>query len=221
MKETIIVPTELSEITLGQMQYFHRKNEGIDDDERNALALMTFCGVKHSLISKAPQKSLKRALFILSRTLNQNPIFQNQFTMNGIEYGFIPNLDEMSFGEFVDLQKYQGSFDETHNLMAILFRPITSRQDSRYSIKAYNGQEDGEAMKEMPVDVALGAKVFFWNLGRDLTSYILNSLTEQEIQMHSNNRSAKNGDGSVPLSDYVKTILEGLKMSQPYPYIRF
>lgn len=220
MKETLIVPTHLKEITLGQMQYFYKHEADKDENERNAMALSVFCGAKHSLISKAPRKSLQEALITLSKTLNQTPTFQERFTMNGIEYGFIPNLDQISLGEFIDIEKTQGDFQDLHKLMAILYRPLLSKENNRYSIKPYKGDENADAFKDMPLDVALGSKVFFWNLGMSLVNYILNSLKEEEIPMRSNNHSIKNGGGTEQFTDYVKTILGALKVSHPYPYTR-
>ena len=41
--------------------------------------------------------------------------------MRGVEYGFIPNLDDMSFGEYVDLDTYIGDWQNIHRAMAVLY----------------------------------------------------------------------------------------------------
>ena len=41
---------------------------------------------------------------ILAEMFEQKPNLVQKFKMNGIEYGFIPNLDNMSLGEYVDLR---------------------------------------------------------------------------------------------------------------------
>jgi hypothetical protein len=57
--------------------------------------------------------------------------------MDGVEYGFIPNLDDMSFGEYVDLDTYLGDWQNIHRAMAVLYRPIREKRGERYNIVPY------------------------------------------------------------------------------------
>jgi hypothetical protein len=95
--------------------------------------------------------------------------FRQRFFIGDIEFGFIPDLDNISFAEFVDLSKYGVAEDTLHNLMAILFRPITNKKGDCYDILPYNGTaEYAEFMKQTPMHVVSGALVFFWNLANVL-----------------------------------------------------
>ena len=100
------------------------------------------------------------------KALNTEVEFSNMFTLNGIEYGFIPNLDSITHGEWVDLIEYEGNIDTMNKLMAVLFRPVTKKDKlGNYSIEPYNGtKERADAFKVMPLNIVNGALVFFLNL---------------------------------------------------------
>ena len=60
-----------------------------------------------------------------------------------------------------------------HKAMAVLFRPIKQKQRDKYLIEDYEGSHKySESMKEMPLDVVMGAMVFFYNL----TNVLLKSI---------------------------------------------
>jgi hypothetical protein len=121
-----------------------------------------------------------------------------------VEYGFIPNLDEISTGEFVDLDSYQKEGMALWKMMSVLYRPIvTQGQNNRYLIEPYQGKLN-ESFKQMPSDIAFGSLVFFWSLGNDLISYILKfSETQREKLMNIN--STKNGGG---WDSYISSLTE-------------
>ena len=91
---------------------------------------------------------------------NQKPPLVREFTMKGKEYGFIPKLEDMSFGEYVDLDTYVGDFENIHRAMAVLYRPITQKYNDKYLIEEYEG-DDNEIMKDMPMDAVLSSIIFF------------------------------------------------------------
>jgi hypothetical protein len=67
-----------------------------------------------------------------------------------------------------------------HKAMAVLFRPIKQKQGSKYLIEEYEGSHKySERMKNMPLDVVLGAMVFFWNLTSALLNCIPNYLDKE------------------------------------------
>jgi hypothetical protein len=84
------------------------------------------------------------------------------FKIKDQEFGFIPDLEEMSYGEFVDLDTNISDWENMHKAMAVLFRPIERKRGDKYTIIPYHGtHEFSDFMKFMPLDVALGAVVFF------------------------------------------------------------
>ena len=95
-----------------------------------------------------------------------------------VEFGFIPNLDKITMGEYIDLNNYFEEASTLHQAMAVLFRPIHKSYKNRekYEISSYEGTEFfSNVMKDMPLGFALGAKVFFYRLGMKLSRAILNS----------------------------------------------
>ena len=94
----------------------------------------------------------------------------NRFTVNDIEFGFIPSLDEMTFGEYVDIDTYIKDWKQMHKAMAVLYRPIEAKYDDRYNIVAYDGEET-DIMKDMPLSVCFSSIVFLQFRNRVVANY--------------------------------------------------
>lgn len=185
---------------------------------------------------RMPIEQLEGVISQLNEIIQQKPNFAPNFVLDGIEYGFIPNLDEMSSGEFVDLQKYENDYQakpiNLYKMMSVLYRPIIQKAAyNHYQIADYDGRLN-EKFKDMPIDVALAGHVFFCDLGNDLLTYIQKSLepersvniSKMQKKLHGALRrifmgSTKNGAGLDGLSDYVMEILQNLKRYRNYPFI--
>ena len=68
----------------------------------------------------------------------QKPDLVTKFRLDGVEYGFIPDLNELSFGEYIDLDTYLGDWENIHTAMNVLYRPINSKKGDRYTIQEYD-----------------------------------------------------------------------------------
>ncbi len=111
---------------------------------------------------------------------DQKPKFQQTFKIEGIEFGFIPNLEEISFGEYVDLENHLQSWDSFNKAMAVMYRPIKKRIKDKYEIHEYTGtKEYQDLMQYAPLDVCIAASVFFYNLSSELLKATLNYLEKQ------------------------------------------
>jgi len=214
MQVEILVPDTLSEITLEQYQKFLKIQENNEDETFLAVKMIEiFCGIRGDHIMKMKASSIRDITGILTDMFNQKPPLVREFTMKGKEYGFIPKLEDMSFGEYVDLDTYMGDIENIHKAMAVLYRPITQKYNDKYLIEEYAG-EDEETMKDMPMDAVLSSIIFFYNLGMDLSRAMLNSLQDQENKdLVQQLTLEKNGDGINHFSDSLKEILDGLKIS--------
>ena len=140
--------------------------------------------------------------------------FVNRFKLDGIEFGFIPNLDDISFGEYTDLDTYITDWNNMHKAMAVLYRPIIKKGiNNTYKISDYKGTEQyAEIIKSIPLDICLGAVVFFYNLGNELlkaTIAYLEKDTEVQniLQLQT---SDKSGDGIVQSMLLLKETLQDL-----------
>jgi len=208
------IPDTLSEITLGQYQKYLKYQK--DNDDENFLAIKmieVFCGLRNQTVRAMKAKSIRDITRILTDMFNEKPELVKQFQMKGVTYGFIPDLENMSFGEYIDLDTFIGDHQNIHKAMAVLYRPITQSYKDKYTIEKYTGDKY-EEMVHMPMDAVLGSILFFYHLGMELSTAMLNSLEDQEeenlVQYLS---SIKSGDGISQFSVSLKGILDDLKIS--------
>jgi hypothetical protein len=214
MKLEINVPDRLSEITLGQYQKFVKLYSGEVTEEFLALKMLEiFCGVKLSEAYQMRFKDVDGVVELLTEILNEKPQLVQRFKMGDVEYGFIPNLDDMSFGEYVDLDTYIGDWQNIHRAMAVLYRPIKDKRGNRYNIVPYE-VVNAEVYKNMPLDAAISSVLFFYRLGIDLSRAMTNYLEEgKESRVVQYLSSEKSGDGINQYTHLLKGILDDLNIS--------
>ena len=161
MKIDITVPDKLSEITLGQYQkYLKIQSENTDERFLSSKMIEIFCELNLTDVMKLKLADVNAICSILSDMFNDKPTLRRTFFMDGVEYGFIPNLEDISFGEYIDLDNYLADWNMMDKAMGVLYRPIKNKYGKRYSIQDYEGKETAY-MKAMPLDVALSAVIFF------------------------------------------------------------
>lgn len=181
------VPTALSDITLGQYQKYLRileENEGADD----FLALKTieiFCNVSLKDVLSIPAKDAEKVLSIITKAFEEKPKLIRRFDLLGVDMGFEPQLETISLGAYIDVEDNISDWQKMHKAMAALYRPVNFKSKDKYTIAPYEPSEDVSAlMKEMPLDVAMSAMVFFYDLGKELLkaipNYIQSNLTEEQ-----------------------------------------
>jgi len=202
----VIVPNRLDELTLGQYQRF-QKLEG-DDEFLSRKMVEIFCGLKIDLISKMKVASINKINETLLKAFNERPKFQNTFKMDGVEYGFISSLEEITFGELHDIETTITDWQRMNETMAVLYRPIVQRMGKRYRIKDYEADSlQAELMRKMPLSVVMGAMVFFCDLGMDLSRTSLMSLVEESKINSVANPSSPEGGVGFP---YSMLLLKGM-----------
>ena len=215
MKIEINVPTSLSEVTLGQYQKFLKiAEDNPEGNFLNAKMIEIFCGIPLSDSYKLKMSSVTAIIDILNELLSQTPKRVEQFTMNGVQYGFIPDLDEMCLGEYVDLDGNASDWNNMHVAMNVLYRRIKIKKSGKYNIVDYN-VENPEKMKDMPLDAAIGSLFFFYNLGMELSKHtILYSNNQVEMEAYQEQLiSETNGDGISQFMVSLTEILQDLKIS--------
>ena len=110
--------------------------------------------------------------------------------INGIEYGFHPDLDSISLGEYADIEQFikNGIEKNLPELMAVLYRPVKEKKNDIYIIDAYDGdiRLRTEEMKQMSAQQVQSALVFFYTLGKELSEilplYLMERLKETKMQ---------------------------------------
>jgi len=218
MKTEIVIPTSLSEIPLKSYQEFMRVVEKSNDEEFiGQKTIEIFCGLKMKDVVKVKWSDVKELTVHLNEIFKAKPKFQATFKIQDTEFGFIPNLEDMSFGEYIDLESNISNVETFHKAMAVMYRPITKKHKERYEIFEYTGTDEfSELMKYAPLNVVMGATVFFSSLGNDLVQH---TLTYLENQMKTNKKlmtSAKernlikDGDGIIQSMQLLKATLQNL-----------
>ena len=225
MKLEISIPTELNEIKLSQYQAFLKIAKDNDDAEfLNQKMVQTFCNIDLKDVAEIKYKDVLEITESLARMFNvKSHKFINRFKLGKVEFGFIPDLDDMTFGEYTDLDSYIGDWDNMHKAMAVLFRPITKKGlNNTYEIEKYNGSITySDVMKHAPLDVVFGANVFFYNLGNELLKSTMNYLENNKqmqtiLQQHN---LEKDGVGIHRSMDLLKATLQDLTQSPNYQLI--
>ena len=214
MKIEITVPTSLNEITLEQYQKFLKiAEENPEGNFLNAKMIEIFCGIPLSDSYKLKMSSVSAIIDILNEMLNVTPNHVEKFTLNGVQYGFIPDLDEMSLGEYIDLDNNISSWAEMHKAMNVLYRPIKINKGDKYSVEDYDVSNPA-ALKDMPLDAAIGAVFFFLNLGLELSKHtILYSNLEEMEDIQEQLILEENGVGINHFMLSLEEMLQDLKIS--------
>lgn len=215
MKVNILVPESLSEITLEQYQKFDLINNEENQDSNFLLhkTVEIFCNIDLRDIATIKYKHVSNIINSINSIFSKKPKFIDKFTMDNVQYGFIPNLDDISLGEYIDLDNNISEWSTMHKAMSVLFRPITKIKNSKYQIEDYKGMDSSEKMKRMPVDVVMGSLVFFYNLNNELlktTLSFLNQETKKELTLDQREVLAKSGIGISQSMLLVKEMLPNL-----------
>lgn len=101
------------------------------------------------------------------------------FELHGTRYGFVPNWDEFTAGEWIDAEQLCEDFwKNAHKVMALLFRPVTRSVGDRYMIEAYTAKEDPTPFLDMPADQVAGALLFFSTTKNELLTTLESSLIQ-------------------------------------------
>ena len=163
-------------------------------------------------LSDMPKKiikalSVKDVAFLMNKIgklqTKKDSVLIKTFKINGVEYGMHPNLDDITLGEYADIETFikNGVEKNMPEIMAILFRPIIERKGEAYTIEAYDGEITirAEEMKKMSSVQVQNALVFFWHFASVLLNLLPLCLTEQIQEMTETFQTEilqKSGDGS-------------------------
>lgn len=224
MKIDITLPTELSEIPLSRYQSFVKMRENSNDEEFIAQKMIQiFCGIELKEVMHIKMKDLNELIVHFTKLFQQRPKLIREFSIDKYKFGFIPNLEDISFGEYIDLESNLQNWNTYHKAMAVMFRPIKEQYKDKYSIVDYEPNEDmQELMKFAPLDVALSASFFFSNLGIELLNATLHYLKIEAQKMtasvntQNETNLTKNGDGIQASINVLEGMLPDIMKSLDY-----
>ena len=212
MELKLNIPNSLNEITLGQYQEFE-KLDLTNDSMVHLKMIEIFCKVPEIVVRNINAIDVTEICDVINNMFDTKHQLINSFKLGKQEYGFIPNLDDMSFGEYIDLDTFIGDTENLHRAMNVLYRPIDLRQGNRYTLKEYD-PDTNETAKDFPLDAVLGAIVFFYSLGKDLSLTMMNSLDKANQETLAQHLiSHPNTDGTTASLQSLTEILQSLNIS--------
>lgn len=223
MKIELTVPTKLSEIPLINYQKFYASQQASNDDEFIMQKMVQcFCGIELKDVAKIRMADVVDIVANLTKTLEEKPKFEPTFKIENVEFGFIPNIENITFGEYVDAEAYWDKVEDWHKGMAVLFRPITEKKGDKYQIFEYKGSSEfSDAMRYAPMSVVISTRLFFWSLGAELLTATLDYL-EKELETKELETLAKElnlsggGVGTVAYIGWLRETLQDLTRSRDY-----
>jgi len=181
------LPHRWSDLTLGELQVMMTSE--------NQLERISICtGQSVEKLRTMPQKLIEAATAHLDQLLTQETArFEKVVEIAGKRFGFVPDWDAFTAGEWIDLENYLEDFwKNAHKVMAVLFREVTYELGEKYEVKKYTAKEDASIFEEMPADLVSGTLLFFWTTRNELLLDMKSSLLEvAEAAI----RSAKSGAG--------------------------
>lgn len=223
MKIELTVPTKLSEIPLINYQKFYPSQQASNDDEFIMQKMVQcFCGIELKDVAQIRMSDVVDIVTNLTTILQEKPKFDPTFKIDNVEFGFVPNLENLTFGEYVDAEAYWANVEDWHKGMAVLFRPISEKKGDKYQIFEYKGSSEfSDAMKYAPMSVVISTRLFFWTLGIDLLTATLDFLvkemeTKEMVTLAKELNLENVGGGMEAYIDSLKGTLQSLTKSQSY-----
>ena len=168
--------------------------------------IKTLSDIPTNLINELSINDIAKILNKISKLQeSEDTKLKNIIKVDGVEYGFHPNLEDITLGEYADLETYiqDGVENNLENLMSVLYRPIVEKEGKYYSIKAYDSSTTrirAEKFKKMKARDVNSSLVFFWIFVKELAIILplyLMELSKKVIDNLHQNNLAKNGIGSV------------------------
>jgi len=211
MEVKVNVPTRMQDITLEQYQKFLEEctDENLTEETIAIKMLEIFCGLPKDNSLQLRMSDVFNICDQINKILDEKPQLISRWKFDKLEFGFIPQLDDMTFGEYVDVDTYITEWKNMHKAMAVLYRPVMQNYKGSYEIEKYKGDTYWELMKQMPLNLVMGCMLFFWNLEKDLVKVMRHSLKNKEnLTSQEKLTSMLNTDG-ITLSGDSQT-----KMSQ-------
>ena len=186
------LPTEWNEVSISQYSKLMKvlDNEDASEIEIIVRTLEALVGIESRVLTKTPLKYLKSVYVELAVLTSKEPAnhLKKVIEINGVEYGIIPDFNDLTLGEFVDLDNYlQDSWNNLVKIFAVLYRPIVERKGDKYIIEDYTLKDIKERREifsdKLSIDTAFGAMIFFYDIGSKLIENMVSSLEMQNQEL--------------------------------------
>lgn len=214
MKVELTVPSDLSEISLKQYQKFLKLQESNKDSYfLQCKMIEIFCNLDAKSVRMLKVGDADRVVDILNNMFEAKPDLIRTFKIGGVDYGMIPNLDDISLGEYIDLDTYIGDWQNMQIAMNVLYRPISKKIGEKYTIVEYD-VDAKEKLEHIPMDIVLGSIFFLYNLGIELSKVMVDYLEDPQMDSLMQQQTFQENMDGIKASSLasLKTILDELKI---------
>tara|TARA_R110002072_G_scaffold4072_2_gene28829 strand:- start:5481 stop:6125 length:645 start_codon:yes stop_codon:yes gene_type:complete len=184
------LPTSWDEVSVAQYSKLMLaiEKEGTTEIELMIKSLEALVGIDGGILSRVPIKMLREAYKQLGELTSNMPSndLSRVVEIDGIEYGIIPDFNELTLGEFVDLDNYlQDNYNNLNKIFAVLYRPVIERDGNSYNIEPYSLKNISDRRElfnnRLSIDTVYGALVFFCSIGSKHIESTLYSLEEEKM----------------------------------------
>ena len=213
---TINIPQSYEDITLKKWLALQTEIENYKDNEEAVTAVIFYhlCGLDPTYLQGLSVNDYNTIKSDIETFIGKTELPLQKFvTIDGVEYGFEPNLSQMTYGAYVDISKFE-TFNIDKNwqkIMNILYRPVVRKKGDMYSIKPYIPNDDDSKWLDVGMHVHFGALFFFVHLSTDLLSSILKSTMEMELPHNIKQILARSGEVMQPFTSSPMGILQSIK----------
>jgi hypothetical protein len=209
------IPKAQSDILLKDyLEYDKWVNSLTEEEEKDEKLILwntihIFYHIEKEEFDQKPAKQIKDMYQIIHNILSTIQPIVPTFTFKGVEYGLIPNFDDMTFAELVDLDT-----DDTLRQICILYRPVKEKKKGKYTIEPYKADIEiyDELKEEITLDIYSGFIGFFLRIQKGFTNYTLKYLMETDIEAKLKKGLEESGVGSLGYLNYVEETLLNRKM---------
>tara|TARA_R100000655_G_scaffold71210_3_gene109610 strand:- start:219 stop:866 length:648 start_codon:yes stop_codon:yes gene_type:complete len=182
------IPQKWTEVSLGSYQKIMQTMDAEGDEATQTINMISaLTNAPFELLEKCKKNDIDAISECISKLLEVkiNTTLNTQITIDDVDYGFHPNLKDMTMAEFVDLDNYlQDVWKNIHRVMAILYRPITKSKGKKYAIEDYDSSkclERAEMFKNtLSIATVNGASGFFLTIAKEYQSVLLSSLSRKQ-----------------------------------------
>jgi len=224
------VPQTLNDITLEQYQKYMKVMDAHKDAEEtdeltnflNMKLVEIFCNISLKEVDKISVRGFNKVLEIVNKAFQEKPKIITRFKLRNVDMGFIPKLNDISLGEYIDIESNISDWQKMHIVMSVMYRPVNFKLGDKYDIAPYESNEEiKEIMKDMPMDVVISSMVFFYDLGkvllRAIPKYMEMNLSKKDMQLLEAHL-VKNGGGINQFTHLLKEMSANLTKLQNYHF---
>jgi hypothetical protein len=194
MELDIRIPENWNDVSIQQYLKFYnamKPYDGADDYSTKIIEVAAYylCNIDAETLNKLPIDTFNEiASSIMNLILSgKKQELVKSFVLGDVKYGFITNLDQMTYGEYVDLVTYsKDSYENAALLCSILYRPILEENKETYKVEEYKGTNENQIQlfyQKLTMDVVFGALGFFLNLQADLSNSTLTYTIQEMTKM--------------------------------------